>query len=226
MDFIFWDFLQHSVSYQGLYKPHALCTETIMKDLLFGLLLALFIFPLQALPLAGQDKTAICAGCHGAQGISMNPDWPNLAGQHATYLAKQLRDYQQATTRNAPIMTQLVMQLSQEDINDIAEYYASLPLVKGKTPKKYLARGEELYRRGDLTQHITACIACHGPQGTGNAQAGFPVLSGQQPAYTVQQLMAFKHKTRHNDLNSIMQDISARMSHEDMEAVAFYLLSL
>lgn len=196
-----------------------------MKRLLFGLICALFSLATLADSKLGQEKAAICSGCHGAQGVSMNPEWPNLAGQHATYLAKQLRDYQNGSTRSAPIMTQMVMQLSQEDINSIAEYYASLPLSHGTTPKKHLARGEELYRRGDLSKHITACIACHGPKGTGNAQAGFPVIAGQQPAYTIQQLLAFQNKTRHNDLNSIMQDISARMNHDDMEAVAYYLYS-
>lgn len=197
-----------------------------MKGLLFGLLCALFSLPVTANPHAGQEKSAICAGCHGAQGISINPDWPNLAGQHATYLAKQLRDYKEANARNAAIMTPMVVQLSNDDIQDIAEYYASLPLPQDHTPEKYIARGEALYRRGDLTKHITACIACHGPQGTGNAQAGFPVLSGQQPAYTVLQLLAFKDKTRRNDLHSIMRDITARMNHDDMDAVAYYLAGL
>ena len=75
-------------------------------------------------------------------------------------------------------------------------------------------------------KRITACIACHGPQGTGNAQAGFPVLSGQHAAYTVLQLVAFKDGKRKNDLNHIMQDISNRMSKEDMEAVAHYIEAL
>lgn len=173
-----------------------------------------------------QEKTAMCAGCHGAQGISANPDWPSLAGQHAPYLAKQLREYQNATTRNAAIMTPMVMQLSPDDIAEIATYYASLPRPEGKTPEKFQARGEELYRRGDFDKHITACIACHGPTGTGNAQAGFPALAGQQPGYTVLQLTAFQNKSRSNDLNSIMRDISSRMNHDDMEAVAYYLAGL
>lgn len=197
-----------------------------MKHLLFGLLCALFSLQTTANPQAGQEKSIICAGCHGAQGMSVNPEWPTLAGQHAPYLAKQLRDYKAASSRNAAMMTPMVMQLSDADINDIAEFYASLPLPKGKPSKKYVDRGEELYRRGDLTKHITACIACHGPQGTGNAQAGFPVLAGQQPAYTVLQLLAFKKKARSNDLNSIMRDISGRMNQEDMEAVANYLMGL
>lgn len=193
---------------------------------LWGLMFGFIALQASATPMAGQEKSAMCAGCHGAQGNSMNAEWPNLAGQHADYLAKQLHDYKNAKTRNAPMMTPMVTSLTDQDITDIAAFYASLPRAQGTTPEKYLVRGEKLYRSGDLSKHITACIACHGPQGSGNAQAGFPSLSGQQPAYTVQQLEAFKNKTRINDLNSIMRDISSRMSHEDMEAVAHYLHGL
>lgn len=195
-----------------------------MKRLLSGLLFTLF--SLNAVANTAPEKAAMCAGCHGAQGVSSNPDWASLAGQHASYLAKQLHNYKDTNTRNNPIMTSIVTQLSDDDITQIADYYASLPIPKGTTPQQYKTRGEELYRRGDLDKHITACIACHGPHGTGNAQAGFPVLSGQQPAYTVQQLLAFQNKTRSNDLNSIMRDISARMNREDMEAVAHYLAGI
>ena len=197
-----------------------------MKRFLFQLACMLFSLHAMANSQPVQEKTAMCAGCHGVQGISVNPDWPSLAGQHAPYLAKQMREYKDATTRNAAIMTPMVMQLSNADIAEIAQYYSSLPRPEGKTPEKFQARGEAIYRRGDLNKHITACIACHGPQGTGNAQAGFPVLAGQQPGYTVLQLLAFKDKARSNDLNSIMRDISSRMSRDDMDAVAYYLAGL
>lgn len=197
-----------------------------MKRLLFKLILcAIISLPAQATQIV-PDKSAMCAGCHGAQGISVNPDWPNLAGQHASYFIKQLHDYKQATTRNNAIMTSMLSQLNDDDIQALATFYANLPRPGAPTQTKNLLRGEELYRRGDFKKHITACIACHGPQGTGNAQAGFPALSGQQPGYTVQQLQAFKERARSNDLNSIMRDISARMSKADMQAVADYLTQL
>lgn len=197
-----------------------------MKCWLLGLVFGFIALQAGAETLPGQEKSAICAGCHGAQGNSMNPDWPSLAGQHANYLAKQIHDYKNAQTRQAALMTPMVAGLTDQDITDLAAFYASLPRTSGNTPEKLLSHGEQLYRSGDLNKHITACIACHGPQGKGNAQAGFPVLSGQQPAYTIQQLEAFKNKTRTNDLNSIMQDISARMDHDDMEAVAYYLYGM
>lgn len=123
-------------------------------------------------------------------------------------------------------MNALSASLTESEIKELANFYASQPLPQGSTPENYLKRGELLYRGGDFAKHITACIACHGPRGTGNAQAGFPVLTGQHALYTIQQLQAFKDGKRSNDLNSIMRDISARMSQEDMEAVAYYIQGL
>ncbi len=174
----------------------------------------------------GQEKTMTCAACHGPKGISVNPEWPSLAGQHVGYLAKQLHDFKLHVNREAATMTPMVASLSPKDMEDIALFYASLPLPENTTPKKYLARGEQLYRGGDFNKHITACIACHGPKGTGNAEAGFPALSGQHATYTHQQLQLFKDNKRKNDLNGIMRDISKRMDADDMEAVAQYVSGL
>lgn len=173
-----------------------------------------------------KKNTPICAACHGAQGISTNPQWPNLAGQHEKYLIKQLQDMQRAELIDAPTMSALARNLNQQDIDALALYYAKMPLAMGSTPAAFVARGEQLYRGGDIAKRITACIACHGPQGRGNGGAGFPVLSGQHAAYTIKQLQAFKNAQRKNDLNHIMQGITQRMSQEDMEAVAHYIEGL
>lgn len=172
------------------------------------------------------DKTRVCSACHGREGKSSNPEWPNLASQHPQYFIQQLQDIKNGVLRNTPTMKALAAALSEQDMDDLATYYAKMPLVQGSTPKEFLQRGEQLYRGGDFEKRITACIACHGPQGMGNAQAGFPVLSGQHAAYTVLQLSAFKDGKRKNDLNHIMQDISSRMSQADMEAVAHYIEGL
>lgn len=171
-------------------------------------------------------NVALCVACHGQAGISANPEWPNIAGQHPGYLEKQLRDFKQGKTRTAPTMTAIVATLNNEDITELANLYAQMTPAAGTVPEKYLKRGQALYRGGDFDKHISACIACHGPNGRGNSQAGFPLLSGQNAAYTVAQLQAFKNKTRRNDYNSIMRDISARMDQSDMEAVAYYLQGL
>ena len=172
------------------------------------------------------NKAVVCAACHGPQGISTNPIWPNLAGQNEQYLVKQLKEMKLGKQRIAPTMTAMIANLNDQDMDDLAAYYAKMTLASGSTPKKYLQRGEQLYRGGDFKKQITACIACHGPKGTGNAQAGFPVLSGQHAEYLVLQLQAFKDHKRTNDLNHIMQDISARMDQDDMDAVAHYIEGL
>ncbi len=174
----------------------------------------------------GMAKANVCGACHGIDGISSNLDWPNLAGQHISYLIKQLQDYKTNKTRQDPTMTAFVAGLSDEDIEEISAFYASLSRATCKSKPDSLTRGEEIYKRGDLQKHITACIACHGPDGTGNAQAVFPLLSGQNVKYTIMQLNAFKDSKRHNDINGIMHDISKHMSDEDMQAVADYICSL
>lgn len=172
------------------------------------------------------NKAIVCTACHGQEGNSSNPEWPNIAGQHPKYFVKQLQDMQNSSLRDAPTMNALAATLSAQDMDDLATYYAKMPLAQGSTPKEFVSRGEQLYRGGDFAKRVTACIACHGPKGTGNAQAGFPLLSGQHAAYTVLQLQAFKSGKRKNDLNHIMQNISSRMSAEDMEAVAHYIEGL
>ncbi|MCC5792734.1 MAG: cytochrome c4 [Legionellaceae bacterium] len=175
---------------------------------------------------AGKAKTEACVACHTESGNSSNPIWPNLAGQHAGYLYKQLQDYQKADGRDNEVMRGIVANLSAQDMADLAAYYASLPVAEAATPEQYVERGEQLYRGGDRKAGISACIACHGPRGKGNSQAHFPLVSGQHAAYTIEQLQLFKEGKRHNDLNAMMRDISQRMSPEDMEAVAYYMQGL
>lgn len=172
---------------------------------------------------AGEEKSIVCSACHGPQGISANPAWPNLAGQHAPYLLKQLHDFKAGEKRDAPTMSPMVAQLSEQDMTDLAAFYSQKPAAQGNKQIKTTPRGEILYRQGDRQNKITACITCHDPDGRGNAQAGFPALSGQQSAYTIQQLQAFKSGNRANDLNHIMHDITQHMSDEDMIAIANYL---
>ncbi len=174
-------------------------------------------------PKAGEQKSVVCGACHGPQGQSFNPEWPHLAGQHPSYFIKQLHDFKQSETRSAPTMTPMTFQLSDQDIEDLAAYYSIQPQKNQKTTPHALTKGEILYRQGDIQKHITACIACHGPDGLGNDQARFPMIRHQHAIYTIQQLEAFKTKKRHNDLNAIMQDICSHLDKEDMEAIANYL---
>lgn len=174
---------------------------------------------------AGKAKAAACASCHGADGNSANPEWPKLAGQHDKYLAKQLANFKAGDRKNA-MMAPMAMGLSEQDMADIAAYFASQTQNGGKADPALVAAGEKLYRGGNATSGVAACMACHGPNGMGNPQANFPRLSGQHAAYTVNQLKAFRAGERANDAGKMMQNVAARMTDEEMKAVATYIEGL
>ena len=186
-------------------------------------LILIFLFYMPAFLHAHSASLPLCAVCHGQDGQSANPQWPNLAGQNTKYFIKQLQDMRDPQKRNAPTMNALVKTLNDQDMEELAAYYAKMPSAKSSKSNTALTRGKQLYRSGDFKKHIAACIACHGPEGRGNNQAGFPSLTGQHAAYTVLQLQAFKDGLRQNDLNHIMKDISTKMSLDDMDAVAQYI---
>ena len=174
---------------------------------------------------AGRQKAAVCVVCHGPDGNSANPSWPNLAGQHAEYIIKQLQDYRDGRRKNDQ-MAPLAMALSDQDITDIAAYYAAQKPGIGQTRPENLEFGAHLYRAGDVTKGLAACMACHGPTGIGNPAANYPRINAQHAAYTELQLKAFKAEERANDRNGIMRDIAGRMSNDAIEAVADYLQGL
>ena len=174
---------------------------------------------------AGKQKATTCAVCHGPDGNSNNPSWPNLAGQHAEYIKKQLHDYRDGRRKNDQ-MAPLAMFLSDQDIADLAAYYAAQKPSIGQTRPESLDMGERLYRAGDASKGLAACMACHGPTGIGNPAANYPRINAQHAAYTELQLKAFKAEQRANDLNGIMRDIAGRMSNDSIQAVADYLQGL
>lgn len=174
---------------------------------------------------AGKQKAATCVVCHGPDGNSNNPTWPNLAGQHAEYLRKQLRDFRAGHRKNDQ-MAPMAMGLSDQDIDDLAVYYASLAPRTGQARPENLDAGERLYRAGDASKGLASCMACHGPAGAGNPAANYPRINAQHARYTILQLKAFKAEERANDRNGIMRDIAGRMSNDSIEAVADYLQGL
>lgn len=172
------------------------------------------------------EKATLCSACHGSNGISFQDEWPNLAGQHKTYLIKQLNDMKKGSTRKNGSMSPILATLSTKDIDDLAAYYAKMPRSQKTLSSTPPPRGEQLYRRGDLSNRIIACSTCHGPGGTGNEQAGFPIIAGQHAQYVSAQLSAFKKGQRKNDLNHVMHDLCQNLSQEDMDAVAQYIETL
>ena len=177
---------------------------------------------------AGQTKAAICAACHGADGNSMVPMWPKLAGQHTAYLERQL-GLIKAGNRTVPEMAGIVMALSEQDMADVAAYFSSQITSTGITDKSLRSVGEQLYRAGNSETDIPACMSCHGPAGKGNPLAGYPSIAGQHSIYSEKMLNGFRSGTTWgaDDANSkIMTDVTKRMTDAEIKAVASYIQGL
>ncbi|MGQ7847751.1 c-type cytochrome [Granulosicoccus sp. 3-233] len=176
-------------------------------------------------PAAGQAKAAVCAACHGADGKAIQPSYPNLAGQHAAYIAKQLTDYRDGNRVNA-LMSGQAANLTDEDIQDLAAYYAAMPKHENIAAEENLTLGEDIYRGGITSAGIAACGACHGPAGEGNPYAAWPVISGQDAQYTSDQLKYFRSEERANDPNAMMRGVAKRMTDAEIDAVSNYIAGL
>ena len=175
---------------------------------------------------AGQAKAAVCGACHGADGNSMAPNFPKLAGQGERYLLKQMHDIKDGK-RTVLEMTGLLTNLSDQDLADIAAYFSSQNGSVGAADPKLVAQGEALFRGGKLAEGMPACTGCHNPADQGNAEAGFPHLGGQHAAYTAKQLTAFREGERTNDGDAmIMRSIAAKLSNKDIAAISSYIEGL
>ena len=205
-----------------------------MKSPLIALLLALASVNAQAAgdAAAGQQKVAVCAACHGDDGNSLMEMFPRIAGQHDSYLFKQLVEIKQAAETNGEKgrmiaeMMAMMAPLTEQDLADMAAFYASQQAYEGATPENVVAAGEALYRGGDIQRGIPACLACHGPRGVGHSLAKYPRISGQHPAYIKGQLLKFRSGERNNDPNGMMRDIAAKLTDAEIELLAQYLSGL
>jgi cytochrome c553 len=176
-------------------------------------------------PAAGEALAGECVACHGQAGHSAAGMYPHLAGQNAAYLATQLRAYRDGQ-REGPVMKPFAEGLSDQQIQDLAAYYAAQEPPQGATPEQYVEPGARLYRAGDAQAGVPACMACHGPAGKGNLLAGWPALAGQQEEYVRTQLEAYAAGERQTDSNGMMRDIAARLRKADIEAVSHYVSGL
>ncbi len=174
---------------------------------------------------AGQAKAAVCSACHGADGKAIQPAYPNLAGQHPQYIAKQLTDYRDGNRVNA-LMSGQATNLTDEDIQDLAAYYGAMPKIEGVASEENLELGMSIYRGGITAAGVAACAACHGPAGEGNPTAVWPVVSGQNAQYTADQLRYFRSGERANDPAAMMRGVAKRMTDEEIDAVANYIAGL
>jgi len=173
----------------------------------------------------GKAKSITCAACHNADGNSAITQYPKLAGQSADYLVKQLQEYKSGVRVNA-IMAGMVAPLSPQDMEDLAAYFASQQIARAAADPALAPVGEAIFRGGNLNSGVSACMACHGPNGAGNPAAKFPAIAGQHAEYTEIQLKAFRAMERANDAGQMMRGVAAKLTDPEIKAVASYIQGL
>jgi len=175
---------------------------------------------------AGKTKSATCVACHSVDGNSVNPEWPKLAGQHEGYLIQQLLYFSNGERDNA-IMKGVAANLTDQDREDLAAYFASQEVAYGAADPALVELGERIYRGGNSESGVAPCMGCHGPKGAGNPPANYPALRGQHAKYVENQLHGFAEGNRINE-NSIkmMQITASRMTNKEIRAVASYIQGL
>jgi cytochrome c553 len=176
-------------------------------------------------PESGKTKSVVCAACHGADGNSVNTLWPKLAGQHPEYIVQQLGDFKSGK-RSDPLMSPQAAALSERDMDDLAAFFSSQAKKGGTSAADQVELGEKLFRAGNTNSGVPACMACHGPAGSGNPQAKFPAVSGQHADYLVKALKDFRSGTRTNDASKMMQGVAAAMTDQEITAVSQYIQGL
>ncbi|MFO7529988.1 MAG: c-type cytochrome [Marinobacter sp.] len=174
----------------------------------------------------GDGSGAPCLACHGADGSGNNAGgFPRLAGLDATYLTSQMLAYNNGG-RISPVMQPNVDNFNEQQIRDLAAYYAAMPVPETTTPAnvsdEVLALGEKLANQGDWDNYIPPCSSCHGPGNRGVGET-FPAIAGQHPNYIRSQLNAWKNNQRNNDPNQLMTAVAERLTEEQIDAVAAYL---
>lgn len=198
---------------------------------------------------AGAEKIVLCAACHSTDGNSPAPNFPKIAGLGERYLLKQLRDIQAWDLETDPVtkpqtgrpileMTGMLAGFNDQDLQDIAAYYASQSIQLSGAKEMAvrtnagidvdaLELGERVFRAGNLSTGVPACTGCHAPDAHGNAPAGYPRLSGQYPEYIEKQLLAFRSGNRINDGEQMtMRLVAEKMSDAEIKAVANFIAGL
>lgn len=169
--------------------------------------------------------TTVCAACHNADGNSIITTNPRLAGQHPEYIAKQLSNFKSGDRKN-PVMSGMAAILSADDVVKVGEYFgAQVPKPGNAKENGPGSAGEKIYKGGVPGNGVAACAACHGPTGAG-IPAQFPRLAGQHSDYVMAQLKAFRAGERANDPAKMMRMVAAKMSDQDIAAVADYIQGL
>ncbi len=175
----------------------------------------------------GRAKAATCAACHGADGNSVTPQWPSLAGQSEAYVARQLQAYRDKQRPDVG-MQQFAATLSDQDTRDIGAFYATQRLQPKGADPQFTALGERIYRGGVPERGIAACIACHGPGGHGNPMAAYPRINSQHSAYLQKTLQEYAAGNRQSDSdkNQMMRNVAELLLEDEIQALASYIQGL
>jgi len=182
-------------------------------------------------PDEGFDKSGLCHGCHGEKGQAIAPNFPNLASQKPGYIFKQVTDFQKEHRYNDTMSPMAAVVASKQDLEDIAAYFSGqapmTAMIPGSDGGK-IAKGKDIYIKGNPKTGLYGCVNCHGNNGRGKSKTNqiFPVIGGQNKDYLTAQLNTFRSGERTNDPAGMMQDIAKRLSDDDIDAVAEYLSSL
>lgn len=178
-------------------------------------------------PVAGKDKSALCQGCHGEDGMSAAPSFPRLAGQYAGYIKKQIVDFQARLRKDDTMEGMADTVTDKQDLEDIAAYFASQKMMRSDSPAESFT-GKYFYMNGNPATNLYGCINCHGENGKGKSpnNAVFPVIGGQHKDYLVKQLEDFRSGKRSNDPAGMMSDIAKKMTDSEINAVSEYLAGL
>jgi len=174
---------------------------------------------------AGNAASAVCAGCHGVDGVASITNYPNLAGQGAPYLYKQLVEFKSGARENA-VMSGMVAALDDDGMRNLSAFYAEMAPSELKSSPDNLEAGRSIYQGGITSIQVPACASCHAPDGAGNDAAKFPRLGGQNAEYIVAALEGFRSGARANDPGKMMQMVAKRMSDDEIAAVANYVQGL
>ena len=193
-------------------------------------------------PKAGQAKAAACTACHDADGNAASDMYPRIAGQSERYIAHQLALIAdgQRLSGTVAAMVPFVQNLTAQDMRDIGAYFASQKPRAGLaddsivangpyTGMKFYEIGQKLYRGGDPSRAIPACMACHGPTGAGNPGPAYPRLGGQHAAYLARRLQEYRSgQTAETDrhLFDIMAQVTHTLTEQEIQALSSYLQGL
>jgi cytochrome c553 len=182
-------------------------------------------------PAKGREIAAtVCAACHNADGNSTQGVNPKLAGQHARYLYKQMKDFKAADGKQPlrvnAVMNGMIAPYTDEQLRDLAAWFSSQIQQGGQAhDRDTLEAGQKLYRAGNQAKGLPACAGCHGPTGSG-IPAQFPRIGGQFAEYIETQLKAFRDETRSNDPNKMMRMVAIKMTDKEIKAVSDYIAGL